>query len=88
MLLEDLLKSSKSSGKRRERVLLSSTLYIKYIVNINKTEGDRTRNISNFFYTLCYVISIIRREYIIAVLYVRGAYNTRVLIMELLIKEC
>ena len=87
MLLEDLLKFFKFNKKRRERVSLSSALYIEYIININKTEGDRTRNTSNFFYTLYYVISIMRREYIVVVLCVRGAYNTRVLIIKLLIKE-
>ena len=86
MLLKDLLKFFKSSEKRRERVSFNSALYIKYIININKTKGDRTRNISNFSYTLCYIIPIMRREYIVAVLCVRGAYNARVLIMKLLIK--
>ena len=88
MLLKDLLKLFKLNKKRRERVSLSSALYVKYIINIIKTKDDRTRNANNFSYTLCYIISIMRREDIVAVFCVRDAYNTRVLIMKLLIKEC
>ena len=87
MFLEDLLKSFKSSKKRRERVLFNNTLYIKYIININKTKDDRIRNVNNIFYTLYYIISTIRREDIVVVFYVRDAYNTRVLLIKLLIKE-
>ena len=57
------------------------------VININKIKGDRIRNINNFPYTLFYIILIMRKEDIIAIFYIRDAYNTRVLIIKLLIKE-
>ena len=87
MLLEDLLKFSKLNRKRRKRVSLNRALYIKHIVNISKIKDDRTRNASNISYTLYYVILIIRRVSIIVIFNIRGAYNSRILIIMLLIKD-